>query len=822
MTNGFVASMEATLEDLRRKLPISYVLEQYGHSPVGETYGRLHYINPWRDDEKPSLDLFINDKGEQRAGDFAEGFQGSVIDVIQKLDGSTTNDAVLKARKFYATFLDSDWKGPTLEEREQEQEEDTRARFQRVWESGNTNLSASEIVHDLIQSKTALSLSMLEGWGLTWDEKHGSLYIPYEDFSALRIRHLDGTKTFGKGSKPRLYFKEWRDEDMPVLLVEGESDTWAATEMAPEYLVVGIPGVGSNPDKLATRLAGREAVVFFDGDKAGRQGAEVWAEWVTAHGGTATIVPTPEGKDICDLTLKEFRFLLSQRRSVVHNTSTLRNLGFGYGYQMQGQADKLVSNWVFDVTRTVKLPDGTTAFEGNFNLSGRIVERAVVLDLNGMGHGEIHEWAGKHGGAWMGDKTDHRKLAMLLASESYSLPIVPGTNKPGLHMSTFVWPFDNVGSSEVLPFEDYNQPSSLAEFYDIPHIKRKDAATTMGYLLETYDWEILCPLLSWLAIAPLRDLYVQFPIMFITGQSGSGKTTLTKTVLTKFSGTTLDTSLSGTPHSVLAILSGTNAFPVWFDEYRQGSRKDTMATLNQLMRDAYTKSASGRGGMDRNHMSRIMRYTASAPMIITGEDYADEQSHRDRLIKLFLRSESKGIPVPAFNKPLTRDYLSWLTGDNKDNRVFTDTPPAIGYSRIEGLSDRMKYNVGILDAGYALLYEYCLSLGIVIQQKDWTNIIAQMIEDEEGDAVLDTIRAAGEHKDGEYSVWYGDGCTYVHSSSLYTLVDRNPGLGVLPWSSGHTATKALIKQYNGKAVTVVHPITLTRTRVVKLPFVVGA
>jgi len=820
MTAGFIASMEATLEDLRNKLPIAYVLEQYGHLPSGETYGRLHYVNPWRDDENPSLDLFINDKGEQRAGDFADGFQGSVIDVIQKLDEFTTREAVVRARNLYANFLDSTWEGPTIKGREQEEDGAAQDRFIRVSESGNPKLSASELVNDLLQSKTALTLSALDGWGLTWDEKHGSLYIPYESFNALRIRHMDGTKTFGKGSKPGLYFKNW-DDSLPVLLVEGESDTWAATAMAPGFHVVGIPGVGSNPDKLGMRLAGREVVIFFDGDKAGRQGAEVWAEWLGAHGSNATIVPTPEGKDICDLTLKEFRFLLTQRSMVVRNTGTLRNLTDGYGYE-SNQENKYISNWVFYVTRRIKLPDGATAYEGDFALSGRVTARSVVLDLNGMGHSDIHEWAGGHGGSWVGSKEDHRRLAMLLASESYSLPVIPGTNKPGLHMSTFVWPFGNVGPSEVLPFEDPNQSSSLAEFYDIPVVRAHDAMLTMTGLLATYDWEVLCPLLSWLAIAPLRDLYSQFPIMFITGQSGSGKTTLTKAVLTKFSGTTLDTSLSGTPHSVLAILSGTNAFPVWFDEYRQGSRKDTMATLNQLMRDAYTKSASGRGGMDRNSMSKIMRYTASAPMLITGEDYADEQSHRDRLIKLFLPQDGKRTPVEGWLKPVTWNYFAWLTGHNKNNRVYTNEPPAITPSKIKGLSDRMAYNIGVLDAGYSMLSDYCLSLGIIIKQKDWTNIIKQMIEDEEGDAVLDVIRAAGELKDGEYSVWYGEDCTYVHSSSLYTLVARNPGLGVLPWTSGHTATKALIKQYNGKSVTVIHPQTMIRTRVVKLPFVAGA
>jgi putative protein kinase ArgK-like GTPase of G3E family len=63
------------------------------------------------------------------------------------------------------------------------------------------------------------------------------------------------------------------------------------------------------------------------------------------------------------------------------------------------------------------------------------------------------------------------------------------------------------------------------------------------------------PILAWLALAPLRSLLREFPILAVTGSSGSGKTTLMETMVRNFTGTLITNNLTATTrHSVFAFI----------------------------------------------------------------------------------------------------------------------------------------------------------------------------------------------------------------------------------------------------------------------------
>ena len=48
-----VSPYNADPAELRRELPIAYVLEAYGHAPASSSGGRLHYLSPFRPDSNP-------------------------------------------------------------------------------------------------------------------------------------------------------------------------------------------------------------------------------------------------------------------------------------------------------------------------------------------------------------------------------------------------------------------------------------------------------------------------------------------------------------------------------------------------------------------------------------------------------------------------------------------------------------------------------------------------------------------------------------------------------------------------------------------------
>jgi len=101
-----------------------------------------------------------------------------------------------------------------------------------------------------------------------------------------------------------------------ILIVEGETDTMAAQNVADkvlgaeELLVCGAPGAGWMPNeriRARLRVLGVPIVLAFDGDEAGRRGAEKLAGEIGAK-----IVPTPESMDFCEMDDRDRADLISR------------------------------------------------------------------------------------------------------------------------------------------------------------------------------------------------------------------------------------------------------------------------------------------------------------------------------------------------------------------------------------------------------------------------------------------------------------------------------------------------------------------------------
>lgn len=273
-------------------LPIAYVLDKVGVQiiPSGE---RLHALCPFHEDHSPSLDIYPWSRGE-RWGCWVCGDGGDVIDLMRKLWGLGFREAVAAGIRGISKMKEEKWAGPRVGTLYEWNE---RAALD-LWEQGTED----GIADFLALKGISVGSEWLAGsWAVR--SRNGELMIPILNIEGRMVGMKHRPLTGGRrpmalpGSRLRdvLYGEHrWRD-DVPVLLVEGESDTWRADWELKDFLVLGVPsGAGTAPCRLDL-LRGMEVLVIFDGDEAGRLGA---ARWVEAIPGARSI-PLPEGEDIC-------------------------------------------------------------------------------------------------------------------------------------------------------------------------------------------------------------------------------------------------------------------------------------------------------------------------------------------------------------------------------------------------------------------------------------------------------------------------------------------------------------------------------------------
>jgi energy-coupling factor transporter ATP-binding protein EcfA2 len=283
------------------------------------------------------------------------------------------------------------------------------------------------------------------------------------------------------------------------------------------------------------------------------------------------------------------------------------------------------------------------------------------------------------------------------------------------------------------------------------------------------------PILAWLALAPLRSLLREFPILAVTGSSGSGKTTLMETMVRNFTGSLITNNLTATTrHSVFAFIGSTNAFPVWFDEYRPGARKDAMESLNQLLRDAYTGQASSKGGMGEQ-WAEVTSVSTNAPIIVSGEDAFSETSHTERMVLVNLPVEGRRSDTLERVKgwgehSFAYAYLTWLHLGLQDGslpviRNFEAGP--------EDLPGRQRLNLGALYLGWALLKQFVFQFGGVdLGEPDFSLVIEEGREAAQHNPIKDCILWALDEADMEAAVFYQSETIYVRPENLIAQAEK--------------------------------------------------
>ena len=782
-----------TPEEIKAALPVAYVLEQAGF-PVSSSRedGKLTAPCPFHTGNR-GLDIF---PGGDRWGCFPCAIPGEdVLDLLSRLHGIEKFSEQVAYASRMIDNMDPAWVPPLVSER------------RNLWdqEAAEAVILSASVADDTPIGKflaekslgspalAAVTVDFLRDSWLVGANPQGEIVIPYytRENTLVAYKHRTaGTKPLSApgSTLSGVLYGEWRDSDLllPVLLCEGESDCWAASAALPEYAVLGLPaGAGGHPS-AARSLAGRRVVLAFDADDSGEAARKKWATALLAEGCTVEMVRLPEGRDLCEV--HDLRRTVETTRHLKPSPDKIKEEGDTY-VRPGREVNTMLTNWRFVADTELSGPSGL-AYEGVL-LPGGLRTTISGGDLSSKTR--IVSWCARRGLSWLGSDGDAQQLSALLQHQGPYLAAGSLVNYAGLFGESFVWPEHRIGSDPVV----YAPPSFDVGLDRRISVERgRYTAAQVTELRNLHTTAVMDPFLAWLAVAPLRSTLEAFPILAITGSSGSGKTTLIDTVVQAFTGSSISTNLtSTTKHAVASLMACTNSFPVWFDEYRPGARKDTLLAFEQLLRDAYTGQVSSKGGLGE-HWSEVTAMDTHAPIIVSGEDTFTETSHTERMVNLALPSEGKN---PAALQDVSQwgptgfahAYLTFLS------RLLLEEALTCEPAGDESLPARQRANLGVLHLGWSLLTKFCNLHNLDLPAADFSLVERIGMETSGHNPIKDALLWALEEPEA-YSFMRRDpeaGLVYLREHNFVTFVTR-AGTFTLPGKT-EAIRRFLIDAYEG-------------------------
>lgn len=142
--------------------------------------------------------------------------------------------------------------------------------------------------------------------------------------------------------------------------------------------------------------------------------------------------------------------------------------------------------------------------------------------------------------------------------------------------------------------------------------------------------------LAWVAgcfINPhLRRADASFPHLFLVGEAGSGKSnTLERVILPIFGRSKVSAASQVTAFSLMKESNSSNIIPQAIDEFKPSKLgKQNIAWLYNHFRSSYGSNEGQRGRPDQTQII----YNLLAPLVVAGEESADEAAIRERTIEL--------------------------------------------------------------------------------------------------------------------------------------------------------------------------------------------
>lgn len=252
----------------------------------------------------------------------------------------------------------------------------------------------------------------------------------------------------------------------------------------------------------------------------------------------------------------------------------------------------------------------------------------------------------------------------------------------------------------------------------------KEKLLELGKLLMSYNEPAKAvSILAWAAGCfikeHLRQCGVKFPHLFLIGEAGSGKsTTLERVLLPIFSGKRVIAATQVTAFTLMKESASSNLIPLPLDEFKP-SKMDRikLSTLYNHFRDSYDGHEGVRGRADLS----VVTYDLSAPLIVAGEESADEAAIRERSIELlFSKKDLKNSDHRmAFNRILSSEEKISDFGRTLLNTALKISPADAEDWYAEGkekfnsdLPSRIVSNLACCYAGLRLLEKVCVEFSL--------------------------------------------------------------------------------------------------------------
>lgn len=797
-----------SIEDLKELLPIPWAISVAAGIPLSPSGdGKLAGNCPFHEDTSPSLDVF---DGGDRWGCYPCGLSGDVFDWIgnfYKLE--SFNQRFQKAQALYNQFdNEPEWESPIEEVAiptvsPQELYSEWYSAWNGDWQS------TAYILHDFVVTKGlhdhGVDAQWLhDSWLVATDIN--SIIAPYLDAEAhiISSKSRSGVQSHWyakRGAPIRSLYGEWRMEGRNnLVIVEGETDTWLMSKLLEGVAdVVGLPtGAGAHVrDEWAALCTNKVVTLIFDADTAGRNAARRWSTSLDGIAKTVLVGWPDEDSDLGESTdpLRAYREAMPP--PIASQWVLPSADGAVYLAQSTTGNQTAISNFTFIPTRFMRVEDqpGQTtdrddiAFEGYLNGSPHrmvTLSRGDLLSAN-----RFNDWATRHGRAYHGGSGKQTSAIFdLLMAESPFIPRGTITSLAGFRgeENVFIMPEASGGCiGSALGQWRYEPPTSGGAELERYQIRKGPwQPETIPLLRGLYSDDIITPMLAWFTAAFFRSVCDVFPTLAVFGTSGTGKTTLTVMLMRVMHGYQgSEISLQSTAHAVRQWASSNSGLGTFFDEYRKGARKDSIITVNQTVRDAWTASTTERGGQGEN-LSDLQGTTASAPLIIGGESAFSEQSHIERSIQLALNISKQGPTFADLQGTEFRGFayalLTWMmegwsrgaiTAPDLSMRAVAEYKTTSGIEQ----SDRDAQGEMVVRWGWSIFKEFALIHGTDVGELDLSTVRSIRIESDDH-PIITALQNCLESEvvsfdDKRPIAWIKDGHINVRVHEFTQWADRN-------------------------------------------------